>query len=179
MENRTMRKFRLFFAWNDDEEEAWLSKMASEGWHLQSLGLPGSFTFAAGEPREDVYRLDYIFVRKDYQQYLQLFRDAGWEHVAELGGWQYFRTPNQASKVPEIYTDSTSKAQKYSRVLLPLIIFLPIFINMSTRPVSMESNYYDLYSIAKLVMTFIMVLYVYAMVRLLVRISRLRKQHTN
>ena len=175
MENKTMCKFKLFFAWNDDKEEAWLSKMAREGWHLKSLGFPGSYIFTSGEPREDVYRLDYIINRKDYQQYLQLFRDAGWEHVAELGGWQYFKTPNQASKVPEIYTDNASKSQKYARVLIPLIIFLPIFINMSTRPVSMESNFYDLYSIAKIVMDFIVVLYVYAMLKLFVRFNRLRK----
>jgi len=175
MENQTIRKYKLFFAWNDDKEEAWLSKMAREGWHLQSLGFPGSFTFTAGEPREDVYRLDFIINRKDYQQYLQLFRDAGWEHVGEVGGWQYFRTRKQGNQMPEIYTDNASKAQKYARVIMPLIIFLPIFINLATRPVSMESRYYDFYSITKLVMSFIIMLYTYAMVRLLVRINRLKK----
>lgn len=175
MENQTMHKYKWFFAWNDDKEEAWLSKMAREGWHLQSLGLPGSYTFAAGEPREDVYRLDYIINRKDYQQYLQLFRDAGWEHVGELGGWQYFKTRQQGSQMPEIYTDNASKAQKYARVLVFLIIFLPIYVNLVTRTVPMDSNYYDFYSIAKLVMSLIIVLYVYAMVRLIVRINRLRK----
>jgi hypothetical protein len=175
MENHTIRKFKLFFAWNDDKEEAWLSQMAREGWHLQSLGLPGSYTFAAGEPREDVYRLDYIIDRKDYQNYLQLFQDSGWEHVGELSGWQYFRTRQQGSQMPEIYTDNASKTQKYARVMLPLIIFLPIFVTMTTRPVSIESKFYDFYSIAKLVMSLIMVLYVYTMVRLLVRINRLKK----
>lgn len=175
MEKQTIRKFKLFFAWNDDKQEAWLSQMGREGWHLQSLGLPGSYTFIAGEPREDVYRLDYLINRKDYQNYLQLFQDSGWEHVGELGGWQYFRTREQGSQMPEIYTDNASKTQKYGRVMFPLIIFLPIFFSMITRPISIESKFYDFYSIAKLVMSVIMMLYVYAMVRLLVRINRLKK----
>ena len=175
MENQTMSKFKWFFAWNDDKEEAWLSRMAREGWHLQSLGLPGSYIFTSGEPREEVYRLDFIINRKDYQQYLQLFGDAGWEHVAEMGGWQYFRTRKQDNQMPEIYTDNASKAQKYVRVMLPLIIFLPIFINMSLRPVPMESNLYDFYSIAKLFMSLLILLYSYAILRLFVRINHLRK----
>lgn len=175
MEKQTMRKFKWFFAWDDEREEAWLSQMAREGWHLQSLGLPSFYTFAAGEPREDVYRLDYIIDHMDYQNYLQLFQDAGWEHIGEMGGRQYFRTHLHGSQVPEIYTDNSSKTQKYTRLLLPLIVFLPIYFVMITRPVSMESKFYDLYSIAKVVMSLVMLLYVYTMVMLLIRINRLRK----
>ncbi|NPV75639.1 MAG: DUF2812 domain-containing protein [Anaerolineae bacterium] len=175
MENQTIRKFKLFFAWNDDKEEAWLSQMAREGWHLQSLGFPGSYTFTAGKPRNDVYRLDYIIDRKNYQNYLQLFQDSGWEHVGEMGNWQYFRTRQQGSQMPEIYTDKASNTQKYALIMLPLIVFLPIFVWMITRPISLESRFYDFYSTAKLAMSLIMMLYVYAMVRLLVRINRLKK----
>jgi hypothetical protein len=92
MEQKNIRKYKLFGAWNDDKEEAWLSGMARQGLHLHSLGFPGIYNFTAGEPREDVYRLDFITDRKDYQNYLQLFKDAGWEHMGEMGGWQYFRT---------------------------------------------------------------------------------------
>ena len=175
MVNQTIRKYKLFFAWNDDKEEAWLNKMAREGWHLKSMGFPGSYTFSAGGPREDIYRLDFIINRTDYHHYLQLFQDAGWEHVTEMGGWQYFRTSKQGSQIPEIYTDNASKIQKYARVMIPLIVFLPIFINMATRPVSIESKFYDLYSITKLAMSLIIMLYAYAMVKLIVRINRLKK----
>jgi hypothetical protein len=175
MDDRILHKYKWFWAWDDEKEEAWLSKMAHDGWHLQSLGLPGSYTFAAGEPREDVYRMDYIIQGKDYQHYLQLFRDAGWEHIGVLGGWQYFRTRKQGSQMPEIYTDNASKAQKYSRVLVFLVVFLPIFTMTVTRPVSTESSYYDFFSIIKVIMSLFMVLYAYAMVRLVMRINRLKK----
>ena len=88
--NHTTTKFKWFWTWQDDREEAWLGEMARADWHLKSLGLPGFYTFIAGEPRNDVYRLDFVMDRKDYQAYLRQFRDAGWEHVGEMGGWQYF-----------------------------------------------------------------------------------------
>ena len=175
MSTQTLTKFKLFWAWDDDEEEAWLSEMARDGWHLQSLGLPGSYTFAAGEPREDVHRLDYIIKGKDYPHYLQLFRDSGWEHMGEMGGWQYFRSRKQGSRVPEIYTDNASKAQEYARLLVSLVVFLPILVVMATRPVSTASRYYDLYSTAKLIISLFLVLYAYAIVRILMRINRLRR----
>jgi hypothetical protein len=45
MNKKTMRKNKWFWAWNDDKEKAWLGQMASEGWHLVSLGLPGTYIF--------------------------------------------------------------------------------------------------------------------------------------
>lgn len=176
MENETVSKFKLFGAWNDDKEEAWLSRMAGEGLHLQSLGLPGMYIFVRGEPRPDVYRMDFIVDRKDYQNYLQLFRDAGWEHIGEMGGWQYFRTRQQGGQVPEIYTDNASKTQKYARLIALLTIFMPIFIVMVTRPVTGEGGVFEFYNIMKMVLSAFLLLYVYAMVRILMRISQLRKK---
>lgn len=176
MENQTVNKYKWFWAWNDDKEEAWLSQMACTGLHLQSFGFPGKYTFITGEPREDIYRLDYLIKGQDHEHYLQLFRDAGWEHVGEMSGWQYFRTRKQDKQVLEIYTDNASKTKKYTRLLTHLTIFLPIYIVLATRPVSMESNYIDFYSLVRLIMSLILVLYAYAMVRLLLRINQLRKK---
>ena len=176
MDAKTLTKHKWFWAWNDDREEAWLGRMAQEGWHLSSLGMPGEYTFVAGEPREDIYRLDYFINRKDYEYYLQLFRDAGWEHIGEMGGWQYFKTLKKGSRVPEIYTDNASKQQKYARLILFLIIFLPIFIMLATRPVPAGSHFYDLYSIVKMFFALILILYAYAIVRIGIRILHLRKK---
>lgn len=84
VEAQTVRKFKWFWAWQDDKEEAWLSEMAQAGWHLKWPAMPGFYTFEAGAPRQDVYRLDYVFSNKDYQNYLQLFQDAGWQHLGDL-----------------------------------------------------------------------------------------------
>jgi hypothetical protein len=175
MEEQTLSRFKLFGAWNDDKEEAWLSEMAQKGWHLQSFGFPGMYHFTAGEPREDIYRLDFISNHKDYESYLQLFHDAGWEHIGRMGGWQYFKQRKVAGKVPEIYTDNASKAQKYARLLSVLIIFMPIYIIMVISPVGGDGGLYGLYFAAKLVLSLFLLFYVYAILRIIRRIDQLRK----
>jgi hypothetical protein len=131
MENTTFCKFRLFWAWQDHEEEAWLRQMAQQGYHLSSLVFSTIYEFTHGEPRDVVYRLDYTDVRKkDIQEYMQLFQDAGWECVDGWAGWYYFRKPADSESANEIYTDAESKNQKYQRLLTYLIIF-PIVLASS------------------------------------------------
>ena len=72
----------------------------------------------AGEPRDYVYRLDWREAsRKELPDYLQLFADAGWEHVGSLSGWQYFRRLTAEEPTPEIFTDVDSKVAKYERMI--------------------------------------------------------------
>lgn len=172
----TTTKHKWFWAWQDEKEELWLHEMAAQGLHLRAVGLPGSYEFEMGEPRNDYYRMDYIVDRKDYQNYLQLFKDAGWDHIGEMGGWQYFRTNAKGAAVPEIFTDKDSKAQKYQRLIIMLIIFLPIYLLMSTRPVDSTSQFAELYLAGKFVMSLFLILYAYAMVRILRRILQLKNQ---
>ena len=47
------------------------------------------------------------------EDYLQLFRDAGWEYVGEMSGWHYFCQQAQPGEELEIYTDAESKISKY------------------------------------------------------------------
>jgi hypothetical protein len=86
MAKNIFTKFRWFWAWQDEKEEAWLGKMSKQGYHLSSINFPGFYSFGKGEPREYIYRLDYqTFRKKDRQEYLQLFKDAGWEYLGEMG----------------------------------------------------------------------------------------------
>lgn len=146
-----------------------------EKWPLKAgiligLGLPGTYRFEEGSPREDVYRMDYINDQKDYQNYLQLFKDAGWDHIGRMGGWQYFRKSIQANDVPEIYTDNASKAQKYQRVLIYLVILLPVLLLLVIRPVSEGNSFFEFYSVMKTLAGLFMIFYVYAMLRIFGRI---------
>ena len=138
METKMLRKHRIFWAWQDEKEEAWLSEMAQEGWHLLHPGFPGFYTFQQGEPAEMVYRLDFITSKVDREEYYQLFTDAGWELVGEMMGWQYFRKVARPGEEPQIYTDPESKIQKYMRLFGYMIIFLPAcvvgVINLSNLP---------------------------------------------
>jgi hypothetical protein len=133
MEKKTVRVMKWFMAWQDDREEAWLEEMARAGLHLKKYKGFGIYTFEVGTPREDVYRLDYITVSgKEREQYLQLFADAGWEHVNEAASWQYYRKPRRADSRDEIFCDNMSKIEKYRRLMalyIPLGVVMWININ--------------------------------------------------
>jgi hypothetical protein len=173
MEETTLCRFKWFWAWQDHEEEAWLRKMAQQGWHLSSF-FPTIYTFARGEPRDDIYRLDYINLKKaDFDEYLQLFLDAGWEFVGGMSGWQYFRKPFEAGDVPEIHTDAPSKIQKYRRLLGYLIMFLPIWVVILPR--SFRLPYSIVFCLPGLLLTLFMLVWTYAIVRISIRIRQLKQ----
>jgi len=171
----TLKKFHWFWAWDDEKEEVWLREMSNNGWHFVTVSFPSNYVFEQGEPIDYAYRLDYMINRKDKDNYLLLFEDAGWEYLGELGGWQYFRQQTSKGDVPEIYSDSRSKAKKYQRILLFLTIFLPIYLNTIFFVGAGTDS--EFIRILTMLMAAIMVLYAYAMVRLLVRINQLRKSY--
>jgi hypothetical protein len=130
-QNEKARKktvLKLFFAWQDQEEQHWLEHMAAEGWLLNGyFFLLYEFTYS--EPREYVYRIDYKLTSdKDLDEYTEIFAQGGWEHVCSFSGWQYFRIPKEEYST-DIYTDAASRIEVLKRRLaLAFIIALPSFI---------------------------------------------------
>jgi hypothetical protein len=169
----TKKKFHWFWAWDDEKEEIWLREMSKKGWHFKSVGVPGNYIFEQGKPIEYTYRLDYFIDRKDMSNYLQLFQDAGWSYLGEMGGWQYFRKAELFGEVQEIYSDRESKTKKYQRLMLYLTIFFPIHLSFIL--ILSRSNDGAM-QVFTFIMVIIMLVYVYAMVKLLRRITRLMKK---
>ena len=170
----TITKFKWFWAWQDEKEEAWLAEMAHQGYHLVNIALPGQYTFRQGEPGNYVYRLDFQTMRtKDRDSYLQLFSDAGWEHIGDMGGWVYFRHLVNGSEIPEIYSDMESKIGKYHRLLAYLFIFLPIMILVLPR-VSDTLHYGPFMGILVVFSAVLMLLYAFAMILIFRRINQLK-----
>jgi hypothetical protein len=175
MEGSTIRKYKLFTAWQDDKEEAWLREMARTGLHLTLPLFPCVYTFVHGEPCDVAYRLDYVprIRRDELGVYLQVFRDAGWEHLGEMAGWQYFRKPVQAGEPPEIYTDPESKIQKYWRLLGVLAVSLTTSIIVLTRIDDRpHSPGFELFSIALILVYLVLT---YGLIRIAWRILQLRR----
>ena len=177
MEKTTVTKFKWFWAWQDEAEEDWLEKMSRTGYHLSSVGLPGFYTFSAAEPRNYVYRLDYrIFRKKDKGEYLQLFQDAGWEHIGEMSAWQYFRKEVKSTETNEIFTDVESKIAKYKRVLTYLGFFYFILIMLIFMQRTLSEDYYPWWgNIPQVIIFVVLLLFTYAIIRLAIRIRQLRK----
>lgn len=119
---RIRRCVRVFFAWQEGAEERWLERMAAEGWFLVRVTWP-VYTFVQAAPARLAYRLDYrVGSNEDLDTYLGLYRDAGWEFVARLGSWMYFRRPATGTDADELYTDNRSRAQRYRRQLTYMLI---------------------------------------------------------
>lgn len=181
MEETMVRKRKWFWPWQDEAEEAWLEEMSKRGYHLSSAGLLGSYTFSVAEPRDYVYRLDYqMLPKKDGQEYLQLFRDAGWEHIGATTAWQYFRKEATQGETNEIYTDVESKVAKYRRVLAYLAFFVVIWVAAfapTIRNVWSDSPYswWGVVRVISLLGTPVMLLLIYVIGRLALRIRQLRR----
>ena len=170
----TIQKFKWFWAWQDEKEEAWLADLAQQGLHLESIDLPGRYTFRLGEPGNYVYRLDFQTMRsKDRDSYLQLFEDAGWEHLGDMGGWVYFRHPVNGSEIPEIFSDLDSKLGKYQRVLTYLAIFLPTMTILLPSLVAAE-GYGPFMGILELLAAVLMLLFAFGIFNIFRRINQLK-----
>ena len=168
----TIRKLKWFWAWQDEQEEAWLRSMSQEGLHLKKPGIAGIYEFEQGSPVNYFYRLDYVFPKKDEQHYYQIFSDAGWEHIGSMGGWQYFRKEAQPGEVPEIYTDPQSKIEKYKKLMYFLIILNPVYWFVLV--ISRENSTNWWFGCLFIFYLGLMLLFVIAIVKLAQRIKELK-----
>lgn len=169
----TIKKFHWFWAWDDEKEEIWLRDMSKIGWHFRSVSMPGYYIFEQGNPINYTYRLDYFIDRKDMSNYLQLFQDAGWSYLGDMGGWQYFCKEGLNGEEQEIHSDKESKAKKYQRLMLYLIIFFPIYSNFV---LILSRSKIGIMQVFTFLMFVFMLFYIYAMARLLNRITQLKKK---
>jgi hypothetical protein len=166
--------FRWFWVWDDENEESWLSGMASRGWHLKSIGFPGVYQFEPGVPAAVAYRLDYS-ASKDKDQYLRTFLDAGWDFAGQRSGWYYFRKHQQGDQAPEIFSDNSSKIEKYRRVLRSLFVVFPAVILVALyRPDSTRLPGFVWYDAALVLLIILEAILLYAMARLFSRIQQLK-----
>lgn len=115
-----MKKFKLWFSWQDERHGAWLQGMAASGWHLRAASVFDVYTFERGAPAEVAYRWD-LWPNKFEPDYRRLLEDAGWEYVAAHGGWHCWRKPIEGGRVPEIFTDPAEKLRKYRRLMVPCV----------------------------------------------------------
>jgi hypothetical protein len=166
------RVFKAYGAWQDEKEERWLRRMAREGWRLRDVNFM-IYTFDRAEPADFVYRMDYqVLAKKDRAEYEGLFRAAGWELVCDFANWKYFRTPAEAGSNPDIFSDAESRLQKYRRLALALIAVLLVQNAWLIRILRGDGGPPLVVSI---LWTVLMAFWVYAIVRLLLRIQKLKR----
>jgi hypothetical protein len=179
----TLKKTRWFWPWQDEKEEAWLESMSAEGYHLRQVGLMGRYTFEQGSPRAYTYRLDYLLLDKNKRaDYLQMFTDAGWEHIGEMSNWQYWRKANLDGEAEEIFSDNESKVKKYQRLLLFMGFMLALLLFLGRTMLSGLLSYDGtcsvieaIYFIGGVLYAILIPVYVVVVVKLALRIRELKR----
>jgi len=173
--------FKVIWAWEDDKEEHWLEQKALQGWHLVEVA-PFFYKFKRESPRRVIYRLDYKgTLDKDYQEYLSIFQDSGWELVTRMSNWHYYRFEPDNNSVPELYSSNRTQAEKYRRLVIGLVIPLAVlgitFNSTTARLINpgdgmLQALYFAGFIARLLIMAFLM----YGLIRLILKIRRLQSE---
>lgn len=134
-EKKTKKTVRVFTAIDWQAEQNYLREQHKNGWKYIKSGFM-SYHFEKCEPEDVIYQLDFNPEgAKNRDEYLQLFKDCGWEYIREFNGYTYFRKPvsRMNGKEEEIFCDDESRLGMLRNVLrnkmFPLLyIFILIII---------------------------------------------------
>lgn len=127
-------ELRFFTIPQWQQEQDYLRERHLEGWRFVSVSLPGIYTFERCEPEDVIYQLDYnADGSSQTADYLQIFRDCGWEYLQDYTGYSYFRKPAaQMNGKEEIFCDDESRLEMMKRVfrgrIIPLLALFFLFI---------------------------------------------------
>jgi len=115
---------KLFFAWQEDKELNWLSNMAKMGWELKHAAFC-EYYFQKSQEKDIVFAFDYRAMNKsEFEIYISHFESFGWQYISSVANWHYFKAYRKDVVFPDIYSENTSKIEKYKRLMLTLIITL-------------------------------------------------------
>ncbi len=123
-ESKIMCRFFTICDW--EEEQRYLRQQHAAGWKFVRFITPCLYQFERCAPQEVVYQLDYNPAAENKPDYLQMFRDCGWEHVQDVGGYSCFRKPVSAMQngEEEIFCDDGSRLDMLRRVFRGRVVFL-------------------------------------------------------
>ncbi|QOR35293.1 DUF2812 domain-containing protein [Clostridium sp. 'deep sea'] len=112
---KIVRKF--FVAWQEEKEKKFLEDMALQGYILTKARF-GKYVFEKQESKELIYEFDYNSFNTPEQEaeYIQIFKDAGWDLRCKNTGWYYFCTEKKVNQDLSIFSNNKSRKAKYKRL---------------------------------------------------------------
>ena len=136
---KTKKEFKYFSIFHYEKEQEYLRARHREGWKFVKVTGLGVYHFEACTPEDVVYQLDYNQEGLEHKdEYVQMFRDCGWEYLMDFVGYSYFRKPAaQMDGEEEIFCDDQSRLEMMERVfkgrMTPVLVLfcavlLPQFI---------------------------------------------------
>lgn len=123
-----MRKFKLFMAWEFEEEEKWLAEMEAQGLHFKKYRLFW-YEFEKGEPNRYQYRLEMLPnlpAHPESRRYIEFMEEMGVEMVDSYLRWVYFRKKWDDEPF-EIYSDADNRIRHLRGIvalLVPVLLIL-------------------------------------------------------
>lgn len=159
----TKKEYKYFSITMWKEEQEYLRKMHKNGWKLNKVTGLGMYYFDKCEPEDVVYQLDYNKEKDgEKDEYIQMFKDCGWEYMFDFVGYSYFRKPaSHMDGDEEIFCDDDSRLDMMVRVfkgrMVPLIvIFCCLILNAA-----LQTNLHGTFSVVVYGMiVFVLILYV-------------------
>jgi len=182
MNTKIKKEIRFYGPWAAEQEVEWLNRMASQGWQLKDVSFL-LYRFVPAQVNRQLYQLDFQDVAKEqWQDYIDLFAEAGWEYVTSISNWHYFRGDANNPALQPLHTDNESKLAMLKRVLTTLLItgWLPVFYLIFFYPDyrhNMESAFSRTAAdIVGLIFGFTCLVLLYSFLRLNLMIGKLQKQ---
>jgi hypothetical protein len=124
-----MKKFKLFFIWQDGKEEAWLHDLSEKGLRLDSVGFPFTYHFSAIPLNKYAYQLTALNdAGMSFDTFKEIFLKSGWEHIGRMNGWHYFRKEVSGEGEPVLEWGSKTKADRYQKFMMLLVGLLPFLL---------------------------------------------------
>lgn len=130
---KTKKTFKLFTIFGYEKEQTYLREMHRSGWKFMKVSIPGIYHFEKCDPEDVVYQLDYNQEGLAHkEEYVQMFRDCGWEYLQDCCGYSYFRkSASEANGAEEIFCDDHSRAQMLERVFKGRLLPMPFLFIVS------------------------------------------------
>ncbi len=164
MSKDIIKKRKVFFVSDMDEEAEYLHFMSMSGYHFfEKKGI--DYYFELGEVKNYYYHLGYYeHGLRDENRYVNNYKEAGWEDIfkekSEFDGvLHYFRTEEPVGiPAPEIYSDRKSKKILYNRLLenwrnlitiiiLFIVCMVGILYFLLTHPTIYQTIYLSIYAV--------------------------------
>ena len=172
---------RFFTIADYEEEEIWLREQHKKGWKLMKTILPCFYIFESCAPEDVVYRLDYKN-NTEKGDYLQIFKDYGWEYFNRCVGWLYFRKPvsnADTEQDSEIFSDDASRVDMVNHIIktrmLPLlVIFFACLLPNFIRSVEGSHPFADVFTV---ILSVLLLIYLYLFVHCGFKLRMLKKKY--
>lgn len=128
MDSKTEKKY--FGIAEFEKEEKWLESQHKNGWLLVKTNR-NKYQFEKCNADDWIYQIDFKENGSYDEEYIQMFKDCGWEYILQCGRWCYFRRKKEDNIDLSIFSDRFSRIDMYTRMLKShtLIVSIVLFIS--------------------------------------------------